>query len=70
MCCYLLYNYLCDLSEIGEKDNYLELLELRRGLMRINKNLVRELREKRGYVLWEKGNRKSDKTIVRISKKT
>jgi len=38
-CCYLIYNYymiisddFCYLSEIGENDNYLELLELRRGL--------------------------------------
>ena len=32
-------------DNIGENVNYLELVELRRGLVRINRNLVRELKE-------------------------
>ncbi len=34
-------------DNIGGIINYLELLELRRGLMRIYRNLVRELKEKK-----------------------
>ncbi len=42
-------------DNIGENINYLELVELRRGLMRINRNLVRELKEKKELCFLEKG---------------
>ena len=50
-------------DNIGENNNYLELIG-------VKGNLVRELREKRGYVLLEKKIGKSQtKTFVRISKR-
>ena len=53
-------------DNIGENINYLELVELRRGLMRINRNLVRELKEKKELCFVEKGKIVGQTSFVRL----
>ena len=67
-CVYMLYNYLYGfyyLSKIGENDNYLELLELRRG----GYILIRGVKRKKGFGFVEKEIESQTNISVRISRK-